>query len=84
MAAGPLDYGMRYNATASQPLEKTEKGMCIMTAISEVFWGEIAPCEHLVQIYEESGVFLDSLEGIRRGRAAGRRWRAGDCRAGES
>src|SRR5688572_28605578 len=39
---------------------------------SEIFWGEIAPCEHLVQIYEDDGVFLDSLEGfvsggIRRG-----------------
>ena len=30
----------------------------------EVFWGEIAPCEHLVQIYDEEGVFLDSLEGF--------------------
>lgn len=30
---------------------------------SEVFWGEIAPCEHLVQIYADQGAFLDSLEG---------------------
>jgi hypothetical protein len=30
----------------------------------EVFWGEIAPCEHLVQIYDEEDVFLDSLEGF--------------------
>lgn len=30
----------------------------------EVFWGEIAPCEHLVQIYQDEGVFLDSLEGF--------------------
>lgn len=30
----------------------------------EVFWGEIAPCEHMVQIYDEEGVFLDSLEGF--------------------
>ena len=29
-----------------------------------VFWGEIAPCEHLVQIYEEDEVFLDTLEGF--------------------
>jgi hypothetical protein len=29
----------------------------------EVFWGEIAPCEHLVQIYDEESVFLDALEG---------------------
>lgn len=31
---------------------------------SAIFWGEIAPCEHLVQIYEEDGVFLDALEGF--------------------
>lgn len=30
---------------------------------AEVFWGEISPCEHLVQIYQDDGVFLDSLEG---------------------
>lgn len=31
---------------------------------AEVFWGEISPCEHLVQIYQDDGVFLDSLEGF--------------------
>lgn len=31
---------------------------------SPVFWGEIAPCEHLVEIYLEEDVFLDSLEGF--------------------
>jgi MEDS: MEthanogen/methylotroph, DcmR Sensory domain len=31
---------------------------------TQVFWGEIAPCEHLVQIYEDDAVFLDSLEGF--------------------
>src|SRR5690606_10611044 len=29
----------------------------------EVFWGEISPCEHMVQFYENDGVFLDTLEG---------------------
>jgi hypothetical protein len=38
----------------------------------EAFWGEIAPCEHLVQIYEDESAFLEPLEafitgGIRRG-----------------
>ena len=28
------------------------------------FWGEIAPCDHMVQIYENDDVFLDSLEGF--------------------
>ncbi|MDZ4685882.1 MAG: MEDS domain-containing protein [Planctomycetaceae bacterium] len=30
----------------------------------EVFWGEIAPCEHLVQIYADDAAFLDALEGF--------------------
>jgi hypothetical protein len=39
----------------------------------DVFWGEIAPCEHLVQIYQSDDVFLDTLEGFV----------AGGLRAGE-
>ena len=35
-----------------------------MSTANEVFWGEIAPCEHLVQIYENDSAFLDSLEGF--------------------
>jgi hypothetical protein len=38
-----------------------------MSALSsgiEVFWGEIPPCDHLVQIYDDDAVFLDSLEGF--------------------
>lgn len=31
---------------------------------SDIFWGEIAPCEHLVQIYKDHDVFLDALEGF--------------------
>ena len=30
----------------------------------DVFWGEIHPCEHLVQIYDTDAVFLDTLEGF--------------------
>lgn len=29
-----------------------------------VFWGEIAPTDHVVQIYEDETVVLDSLEGF--------------------
>jgi hypothetical protein len=29
-----------------------------------VFWGEIAPCDHVVQIYEKDSTFLDALEGF--------------------
>ena len=29
---------------------------------SEIFWGEIAPCKHLVQLYKNDADFLNSLE----------------------
>jgi hypothetical protein len=29
-----------------------------------IFWGEIAPCDHFVQIYEDNDIFLDTLEGF--------------------
>lgn len=40
----------------------------------DVFWGELAPCDHLVQIYEDESVFMGTLErfigdGLRRGEA---------------
>jgi len=31
---------------------------------SNVFWGEIAPCDHFLQIYEDEGVLLDTLSGF--------------------
>ncbi len=31
---------------------------------SEIFWGEIAPCEHIVNFYETENIFMDSLEGF--------------------
>ena len=34
------------------------------TSNMQVFWGEIAPCEHLVQIYDSDKIFLDTLEGF--------------------
>lgn len=41
---------------------------------ADVFWGELAPCDHCVQIYEDDAAFLDALEhfvagGIRQGDA---------------
>ena len=41
----------------------------------EVFWAEMSPCEHVVQIYGDDRVFLDGLEGfigngLRRGESA--------------
>jgi hypothetical protein len=42
------------------------------TADHQVFWGEIAPAEHVVQIYENDEVFLNLLEGfVSSGIAAG-------------
>jgi hypothetical protein len=38
----------------------------------DVFWGEIAPCEHVVQIYENDEGFVDLLSGfVTAGFAAG-------------
>ncbi len=31
---------------------------------SNVFWGEIAPCEHIAQFYTHDGVLLDTLTGF--------------------
>ena len=31
---------------------------------AEIFWGEMAPCDHLVEVYAEEGAFLDSLTGF--------------------
>jgi MEDS: MEthanogen/methylotroph, DcmR Sensory domain len=31
---------------------------------NQIFWGEIAPCDHIVQIYEEDEAFLNSLEAF--------------------
>jgi hypothetical protein len=41
---------------------------------TQAFWGEIAPCEHIVQIYENDRVFLDVLAGF-----VGGGINAGDC-----
>ena len=38
------------------------------------FWGEVAPCDHFVQIYEDDSIFFDVLEGFV----------AGGLRAGEA
>ena len=45
-----------------EPLKSNYDGW---TKISnQVFWGEIAPCDHVVQIYENDEVFLDLLNGF--------------------
>ncbi len=31
---------------------------------TSVFWGEIAPCDHVVQIYEDDAMFINALEGF--------------------
>ena len=43
-------------------------------ATTEIFWGEIAPCEHVLQIYEDDQVFLDLLAGF-----VGGGLKAGEC-----
>lgn len=43
-------------------------------ASANVFWGEIAPCDHVVQIYEDDQIFVDLLDGFVSGGI-----KAGDC-----
>ena len=33
-------------------------------AKADVFWAEVAPCDHIVQIYESDTVFIDTLAGF--------------------
>ncbi|MEJ6979968.1 MEDS domain-containing protein [Pedobacter sp. P351] len=40
----------------------------------KIFWGEIAPCDHVVQIYEDKEVFFDTLAGF-----VGDGINSGDC-----
>jgi hypothetical protein len=35
-----------------------------MDKFNQVFWGEVAPCDHLLQIYESDDIFLHALEGF--------------------
>jgi len=36
----------------------------LQSSRSPVFWGEIAPCEHIAQFYDDEGVLLDTLAGF--------------------
>jgi len=36
----------------------------IQSSGTQIFWGEIAPCEHIAQFYEHEGVLLDALGGF--------------------
>ncbi len=39
----------------------------VRRAPTEVFWGEVAPIEHSVQIYADDTLFMDALEGYASG-----------------
>ena len=46
----------------------------VMQKPVDIFWGEMSPCEHFLQVYEDDDVFLDTLErfisdGLRAGDA---------------
>src|SRR5215216_1001738 len=43
-------------------------------ANADIFWGEIAPCDHVVQIYKNDGIFMDALAGF-----VGGGIKAGEC-----
>jgi MEDS: MEthanogen/methylotroph, DcmR Sensory domain len=39
----------------------SKSGSTSFPAPSPIFWGEIAPCEHIAQFYEDDAIFLDTL-----------------------
>ena len=41
------------------------------TKETKVFWGEMSPCDHFVQIYQDDEILLDSLEGFVAGDSSG-------------
>ena len=45
-----------------------------MKTNADIFWGEIAPCDHVIQIYENKDIFLNALTGF-----VGGGIKAGDC-----
>jgi hypothetical protein len=73
-AAGPLPLENRAFArrvlgcgTVAFEPDATSNGdfaMNSQTLRPEIFWGEIAPCEHVVQIYQDESVFMAVLEGF--------------------
>src|SRR6185437_1781752 len=48
-----MDSKVKTNMTASQNWQQSDP---------RIFWGEIAPCSHVVQIYEDDSEFLHTLE----------------------
>ncbi len=45
-------------------IKQGEKGREWEQSKTSVFWGEIAPTDHLVQIYDNDEIILDALEGF--------------------
>jgi len=45
-------------------LNNTYKSVDWKQSKADIFWGEIAPSDHVLQIYENDGVFLDALAGF--------------------
>jgi hypothetical protein len=44
-----------------------KNGVCLsgwQNSKADIFWGEIAPCDHVVQIYEDDAIFIDVLSGF--------------------
>jgi hypothetical protein len=44
--------------------ESMSSNNSIPASLNPVFWGEIAPCEHIAQFYEHEAVLLDTLAGF--------------------
>lgn len=61
----PINLHTITNQFAEKEMEKIDEEMNTWRKSNlQVFWGEIAPCDHLVQVYESDAVFLNTLEGF--------------------
>ncbi len=67
---------MQIFVTNQSPFKEMEKNKLNnwQRCKTQVFWGEIAPTDHVLQIYENDEVFLDALSGF-----VGAGINAGDC-----
>jgi hypothetical protein len=45
-------------------MEKLSNSTDWLNSKADIFWGEIAPCDHVVQIYENDEIFIDVLAGF--------------------
>jgi DcmR-like sensory protein len=57
-------YNLAEHETTPNQATLVNNGFDFQATGKEVFWGEVFPSEHCVQIYDNDSVFMDTLEGF--------------------